>query len=439
MNFNEVNSVGVTPSPKDTLLEPTLGFINVDRDKAVPVSGLERAIAKYVEESRGKIIHESDRRGRPLAYGKKVVDSPTVDGMDVFLTVDENIQMIVEEELDTLCREFRPKAAYAVMVNPSTGDVLAIAQRPTFNPNDRSTMKNGNWVDRITTYVFEPGSTMKPMVISGALDNGVVTPWTKFDCEHGYWKEARLRDSHRMGISTVTEILVESSNIGTAKIAKKMGKQLLYNTLVDFGIGRKTGLPFPRESRGVLRPPRRWDGLSISRFPIGQGVSVTPLQLARAYCALANGGRLVKLRIIDRLVDPATGRTFTNPLAPAVGVFKHAKTARQIVEIMKGVTRHGGTAERAAIPGIEVAGKTGTSQKWISKEESPTGRGHYSEKKFFATFVGFAPADKPAFVLMITADEPQGNHYGGVVAAPTFKRIAERTLAYMRTKLEFHQ
>ena len=422
--------------PKGPLLAPTLGFVNVDRGRVIPVGGVEKAFAGELAARKGIIVCERDRRGRPISHGRKVVENSAADGRDVFLTIDSNIQMIVEDELDKLCGKFKPKAAYAVMVEPNTGNIMALAQRPTFDPNDRSTMRDGNWLNRITVNVFEPGSTMKPIAIGGALDYGVVTPNTKFDCERGYWKEMRLRDAHRMGLSAVTEILVESSNIGTAKIAVKMGKPLLYKTLVRFGIGEKTGIPLVPEARGVLRRYDRWDHLSISRFPIGQGVSVTPLQLVRAYCAIANGGRLVKLRLVDRTRDPVTEKYVRRPFEPARLVFLHERARRQLVEMMKHVTKHGGTAERAAIPGREVAGKTGTSQKWISAKESETGKGHYSEKRFFATFVGFVPADDPAFVLAVIADEPQGNHYGGVVSAPTFKRIAEKTLAYLHIPLE---
>jgi cell division protein FtsI/penicillin-binding protein 2 len=417
--------------PKGPLLAPTLGIVNVDKEQAIPVSGVEKAFAKEMAAVSGKVVLERDRRGRPIVHGKKIVEDTAADGADIFLTIDSNIQMIVEDELERMCGEFNPKAAYAVMVDPDTGDIMALAQRPTFNPNDRSTIKNRNWLNRITTDIFEPGSTMKPIVISSALDYGVVTPNTKFDCEHGYWKEMKLRDAHRMGVSSVTEILVESSNIGTAKIAVAMGKPLLYKTLVRFGIGEKTGAPLRPEARGVLRRYDKWDHLSISRFPIGQGVAVTPLQLVRAYCALANGGRLVKLRLLDRLRNTATGKIEKKPFEPARLVFRHPWAQRQIVEMMRHVTKHGGTAERAAIKGREVAGKTGTSQKWIPAAKSETGKGHYSEKRFFATFVGFVPAENPAFVLAIIADEPKGNHYGGVVAAPTFKRIAEKTLAYL--------
>lgn len=416
--------------PQGRLLAQTLGFINVDRDQDKPISGIEKSEQQNFEGEDGKVIRERDRKGRGLSYGNQEIDE-TVNGKDIFLTIDEQIQTYTEEALDELCEKFKPRAAYAIMADPRTGDILAMAQRPTFNPNDRSTMTPDAWRNRMTTDVFEPGSAMKPIVISTAIDYGIVTPKTKFDCENGYWKEMRLRDSHRMGVSTVAEILIESSNIGTGKIARKMGKPMLYKTFRRFGFGKHTGIPLRPEATSYVRNPKYWDYLSISRFPIGQGIAITPLQLVRAYCALANGGKLVKLRLVDRVRDTRTKKFEKKPYETSNQVFMKNSTSRVIVDIMRHVTKKGGTATRAAIPGFEVAGKTGTSQKWIPNNKKTGVKGHYSQKKFFATFAGFVPAFNPAFVLVVIADEPKGNHYGGVVAAPTFKRIAKNTLGYM--------
>ena len=415
--------------PKGPLLAQTLGFVNVDRDKAIPVAGVEKATNQEVSSGGGKIKTERDRKGRSLSYGYTEIDE-SKNGKNVFLTIDEQIQTIVEEELDKLYAKYKPKAAYAIMVDPRTGNILAMAQRPTFNPNDRSTMSPESWRNRMTTDVFEPGSTMKPIVIGSALDYNVVNPDTVFDCENGYWKDMRLRDSHRMQEATVIRILAESSNIGTAKVSVEMGKVLLYKALKRFGFAEKTGIPLKPEATGILRKPHQWDYLSISRFPIGQGVSVSPMQLVRAYCGIASG-RLVSLRLIDRIQDAETGDIQVQPLVPAPRVYLNPASRKQLIEMMKLVTQEGGTAIRAAIPGYEVAGKTGTSQKWIPGDKEKRTKGYYSEKDFFATFIGFVPADDPAFVLAVIADEPQGNHFGGVVSAPTFNEIAKKTLAYM--------
>ncbi len=415
--------------PKGSLLAQTIGFVNVERDETIPVTGLEMATEAEVASAEGKVVMERDRKGRALTYGYVEIDESR-DGNNVYLTIDEQIQIFVEEELDRLFQEFKPKAAYAIMVDPRNGNIMAMAQRPTFDPNDRSTMHPDTWRNRMITDVLEPGSTMKSMVIGAALDHGIVTPDTRFDCEDGYWNEQKLRDSHRMGESSVTRIIAESSNIGTGKIATLMGKPLLYRTFRRFGVGSPTGIPLKPESRGVLRKPDAWDYLSISRFSIGQGLSMTPMQLVRSYAALASG-RLHKLRLIDRMHDSETGKTVVVPIEPASHVFRHPWAHRQLIEMLKLVTKERGTARRAAIPGYSVAGKTGTSQKWISPVPGSGERGRYSNSEYFASFVGFVPADNPAFVLAVIADEPHGSYYGGIVAAPAFREIAIKTLAYL--------
>ena len=213
-----------------------------------------------------------------------------------------------------------------------------------------------------------------------------------------------------------------------------MGKNNVYKALRRFGFGSHTGIPLRPESTGRLRKPQYWDYLSITRFSIGQGVAVTPVQLARGYCALANGGFLPQLRLIDRLEDTSTGKVIDQKVDRETKVYMRDKTSKEIVAMMKKVTQPGGTAVKAGIKGYSVAGKTGTSQKWIPTNKKLGIRGHYStrsENKYFATFVGFVPADNPAFVLLVMADEPQGAHYGGVVSAPTFREISKRALAYL--------
>ena len=215
--------------PKDSLLAQTIGFVNIDRDVVVPVIGLEKVANQAVSSEVGVVKSERDRKGRSLSYGFSEIDE-SHNGKNIYLTIDEQIQIIVEEELDKLYKKFNPKAAYAIMVNPQNGNILAMAQRPTFNLNDRTSMTPKAWQNRMASDVFEPGSTMKSVVIASALDYNIVRPNTKFYCENGYWREMRLRDSHRMKDATVSHILSESSNVGTAKIAIKMGKNLLYKT-----------------------------------------------------------------------------------------------------------------------------------------------------------------------------------------------------------------
>ncbi len=411
--------------PKNELLSNVLGFVNMDDVEAVPVIGVEKAYHNVLAPVKTRAsVFERSRKGIPLTYGQNSFYEAK-PGKNIYLTISEPIQTIIEEELDKLVEKWTPKAAYAVMVDPKTGSIIAMAQRPSFNPNDRGNMNPSGWTDRLITSGFEPGSSMKPLVVAGALDNGVVSPGTQFDCENGNWFYAGkiLRDAHRMSVLPVSQIIQKSSNIGTAKIAIQLGQDRLYDLFKRYGFGRSTGIPLKPEATGIFRDQKKWDALSITRFPIGQGILVSPLQLVRAYCALANGGELVKLRLVDRIEDPDSGKIYKFPIRKDGVVIKSKEAVKQIVDMMKLVTQEGGTALAAGIPGYDVAGKTGTSQKWV--------RGGYSGSEFFATFIGFVPADDPAFVLLVTADEPQKNHFGGIVAAPAFRDIAQKTLRYL--------
>ncbi|MBU8902769.1 MAG: penicillin-binding protein 2, partial [Victivallales bacterium] len=387
--------------PKGELLANVLGFTNVDHGTVVPVLGVERFFDKKISSSKSKVRYERSRDGRLLAYGE-TEEKKAHDGWDVFLTVSEPLQAILEEELEKLCKKWRPRAAYAILADPKTGNILAMAQRPTFNPNERSKMDPASWRNRTSEDTFEPGSTMKPIAIAGAIDAGILKPYSKIDCEKGAWRYGGkvLHDSHPMDILTVREIVQKSSNIGTAKIALKMGKKLLNKTLRSFGFGSRTGIQLKIETRGIFRKPDKWDKLSITRFPIGQGLSCSPLQLVRAYCALANRGKIPELRLIDRIKNPEKDNAIKMWSPKAKQIFRNPATWKTMIDMMVLVTKEGGTAKRAAIPGYDVAGKTGTSQKFID--------GEYSHSKYFATFIGFVPAYKPAFVLLVTDDEPQG-------------------------------
>lgn len=410
--------------PKGELAANLLGIVNSEGNG---ISGIEQKENSLLKPTSGIEIFERGRRGGSLQTLTPENGPPALDGGNVYLTLNEPIQSIMEEELETLVKEYKPESAYAIMTEPGTGAILGVAQYPSFNPNSRTPaeMKDGRWQNHFVTGGFEPGSIMKPISLAGALDYGVVNLGTKIDCEDGRWnyRSSVLRDAgHSYGNLRVWQILQKSSNIGVAKIALMLGEERLYQTLWRFGFGRPTGL-FPNEASGILRPLPEWDWLSVTRFPIGQGLLATPVQLVQAYNALANKGVMNQLRIVDRTAEPhKNSREFNQPAVKRRVI--RPQTARIITTAMKTVVDEEGTAPQAAVEGYQTAGKTGTSQKFID--------GTYRSSKYVASFIGFVPADDPAFVLLVVADEPDGSIYGGTVAAPAFRKIAERTLRYLQ-------
>lgn len=337
-------------------------------------------------------------------------------GADLYLTIDTVIQTVLEREVQTVVQKHQPLAVYIVMAEPQTGAILAMAQYPAVSPQKA-----------ILVAGFEPGSIMKAISIAGALDAGIVTLDTAIDCESGKWMYAghELRDSgHRYDTLEVRNIVQKSSNIGTAKIAVMLGDMRLDKVLTDFGVRQTTGIELEKESSGICRSLDKWDELSTSRFAIGQGFLVTPLQMVRAYCGLANGGMMPQLHLADHIKASGTGTVRPVAVAPARQVLKPEAVAL-ITSAMKLVTQEGGTGPKAAVAGYEVAGMTGTAQKVVN--------GEYSATQYVASFIGYVPADKPAFVLLVTVDEPtKDGYYGGIVAAPAFSRIATQVLKMKR-------
>lgn len=412
--------------PKGRMFANILGYSNVVNDEEVPQGGLERRLDDEMTAETGVEVIERTRDNVPLLYGNNQILSESRDGNNVYLTIDEPIQAILEEELDAAYAKWNPETIYAVIADPRTGDVLAMAQRPTFDPNDRKTFTPMATRTRIAEDTYEPGSVVKPFSIGKALDWGIVSPDTIVDCEKGRWVYygKPLTDTHDYGKPTVAGVIQKSSNIGTAKVALLMGEENVYHALKLFGFGTRTNLPLPNESVGYLPRPSRWDKLSITRFPIGYGIRLSPLQLLRAYCALANDGKMPQLRLLDRLENSETGAVKYFPTAPQLQLFENPEAHRQLVEMMISVTQKGGTATRAAIPGFLVAGKTGTSKKFNSA------RGGYASGQYFASFIGFVPARAPRLVMLVTMDNPRGSIYGGTVAAPVFSKTAARILRY---------
>lgn len=422
--------------PRGSMLSNIIGFVNVDRDKAFGISGLERSLDSMISPHNGRHTFETTRRGAAIGIADAINEyNAPVNGTDIHLTVSEPIQTIIEEELDLLVEKYKPKLAYCIVVDPKTGNIMALAQRPTFDPNDRATYNGKNVQNLMAENIFEPGSTMKPLPVAYALDRGVIGPNSTIFCENGYWSYGGkpLRDTNKYGQISIHKIIQVSSNIGTAKIALELGNEALYRSFKEYGFGEKTNLPLKPESRGILPNLKRWSKLSATRLPIGQGIVVTPFQMVRAYSALANNGLLPSLRLIDYYVDYdqyGRGTKRIPDLPPPKQMFNHPETTcKQIREMMKAVCMDGGTAKRAAIPGYYAAGKTGTAQKVIN--------GQYSYSKHVASFIGFAPADDPRFVMLVSVDEPQGVYYGGVVSAPVFSSAGARILKFLNVKPDY--
>ena len=346
-------------------------------------------------------------------------------GRNVILTLDAGLQHIVESELAEVMQKHSPVSVSAIVVRPQTGEILALANAPTFNPGNAGEFPPAIRRNRVITDVAEPGSTFKIVAISGAINDGLVNLETRFDCEGGRYSFAgrSLRDDHPSGVLKVEEIVAKSSNIGTAKIAIQMGAARLYEYIQGFGFGSLTGIPLLGEVDGLVYPPKKWSKLSLSRIPIGQGIAVTPLQLTMAMSAIANGGLLMQPLLVDRVEDDQ-GHVLVKYSPQPVRRVISESTAASMTTALKNVVSNNGTARRAKLDRYSVAGKTGTAQK--------PGPGGYTPGKYFASFVGYFPADRPELCIAVLLDEPKlPSYYGGLTAAPAFRNIAERAAKYL--------
>lgn len=354
-------------------------------------------------------------------------------GRNVILTLDAGLQHIVESVLADVMQKHSPVSASAIVLRPRSGEILSLANAPTFDPNHPGDFSSVARRNRAITDVAEPGSTFKIVAVSGALNDGLVTLDTRFDCENGrfFFAGHSLRDDHPSGILSVEEIIAKSSNIGTAKIAIQMGPARLYSYIQGYGFGTRTGIPLLGEVDGLVHPPKQWSKLSISRIPIGQGIAITPLQITLAMSAIANGGVLMQPMLVDRVEDDQGQVIAQYSPQPVRRVITEA-TAAQMTAALKNVVSINGTARRAKLDRYSVAGKTGTAQK--------PGAGGYMPGKYFASFVGFFPADRPELCIAVFLDEPKlPNYYGGLTAAPAFREIAERAAKYLAIQPDLPQ
>jgi len=408
--------------PGRELAGPVLGFVAPDSQGK---DGIELSLD---EDLRGKVEEVKglrDRSGRLIFEGAN--DEHALQGNDVVLSIDEGIQHATERELDAAMHTYETKGGSLVVVDPLTGDILALTSVPGYNPNDYGESEPDARRDRAVTDRFEPGSVMKPFMIAGALAAGTLKPNDSIDCEHGIFQIAgvTIHDTHINDLLSPTQILARSSNIGALKIGLELGEPALYATYRRFGFGEATGVPLPGEAAGVLRPKgRAWYDAETASASFGQGLTVTTLQLAMAMSAIANGGRLLEPVLVKKVTD---GR---GEAVRAAGVHVRREVlppgvARTVAEMLTAVTEEGGTAVEAAVPGFRVAGKTSTAQK----VDPATGK--YSTEKYTAVFVGFVPVERPRIVVAVVLDEPTIGRYGGDLAGPVFRRVAEASLRYL--------
>ncbi len=407
--------------PSRELAAHVIGFEGLD---GKGLGGVEQIWDAHLAGAEGRALVERDALGRHVT-GAPIVLKASVPGQGVALTIDATLQYMAEKEVEAAWRRTRSKAAMAVMMDPRTGEILALAIRPTYNPNTFATATDEQRRNRAITDPFEPGSTFKIIMAAAALEEGVVRPTDRFYGENGKIKVATavISDWKPFGWLTFSEVLQNSSNVGSIKAGMQLGKERYYKYITGFGFGQPAGLGLPGESRGQLRAPPQWSALSLATMSIGQEISVTALQIVTAFAAIANGGRLMQPQIVRAVLD-GQGREVRGFEPKVVRQVISPDTARELTTIMTAVVREG-TGHNAAIPGYDVAGKTGTAQKM-----DPATR-RYSHAPGILSFVGFAPADDPRLAMIVLLDEPKNEKWGSEAAAPIFAAIGVQALRHM--------
>lgn len=400
--------------PNDTLAAHVLGFVGTDE---IGLGGVERYYNEKIRGQAGKVYLQVDRDRVPFE-SYEVQPHP---GQTVVLTIDQVIQYRAEEALNAAVERSQAKSGTAIVMDPHTGEILALANSPTFDPNRPGKESPEALKNHALQDIYEPGSTFKIVAYSAAIEKGLVTPDDKIDCQMGSITVAGrvVHDGHPYGVLSVADALAKSSNVGAIKLGLMVGNESMYDYMRRLGFGGRTGIDLNGESPGILRNVTRWQPSSIGSLAIGQEVGVTPLQMAVAYSALANNGNWVKPHLVRELRSPEGTVTYQAKIETRT-VLKPETTAA-LRTMMEGVTLHG-TAKKAQLEGYTAAGKTGTAQKI-----DPVTRG-YSATKFIGSFVGFAPVSNPAVVIIVVIDEPAGAYHGGDVAAPVFREIAEQVL-----------
>jgi cell division protein FtsI (penicillin-binding protein 3) len=395
-----------------------VGFVGSDNEG---LEGLERKYDALLRGPQDSLIQMRDALGRSFSVSRPI---PYARGLhELILTIDKAIQYRAEKVLKAAMDKTAARSGQCLVLDPATGEILAWAVVPGFNPNVFSKYTPETWRNRIVTDCFEPGSTIKAFLLAAALEEGAVRPSKLYDCEQGSYEFGgrTLHDTHKYGLLSVSEIITKSSNIGAVKIGQSLGYETFCRYLKRFGFGTATGIDVPGERVGFIRSEKKARPIEQATMFFGQGITVTSLQLAMAMAAIANGGNLMKPQLVKTVVDHA-GRIVQKNEPEVLHRVISESTARQVAAILEGVVEKEGTAPEAAIPGFRVAGKTGTGQK-----VDPATR-TYSRTKFTASFVGFVPADGPRLVILAVLDEPRKGHYGGIVAAPVFRDVGSWSL-----------
>lgn len=412
--------------PQGVVAAHVLGLRDID---GVGRGGIEEGMDKVLSGEKGRRKLARDSRGRVIEILDDV-EHPPVTGQNVQLSLDLVVQLFAERELDAVMAEWKPESCSAIALDPKTGDILAMATRPTFDPNHPEKAAPSEWKNRAIADIYEPGSTFKPFVVSYGLDQDVIHKNDMFDCENGQYRMGRriLHDHHRYGTLSLTDVLVKSSNIGMAKIGERLTNERLFEAATLFGFGRKTGIELPGELPGILRPLKEWTTYSTGSIPMGHELATTPLQLIAAHGALANGGTLVRPRIVLPQQQDSTAaiRQLSEQTVSA-------DVAKWVIDVpmQEVVTR--GTGKRARIPGYNVFGKTGTAQCI-----SPSGG--YVHGKYISSFVCGAPVEDPRLLVLVVVNQSSvgGETFGGKVAAPAAANILKQSLVYLRIAPDQH-
>ncbi|HOJ52814.1 MAG TPA: penicillin-binding protein [Syntrophales bacterium] len=416
--------------PNGELAAHVLGVVGID---SVGLEGLERQYDKYIRGEPEKLVWARDAKGKRL-YPQRESDTQAAKrGASLVTTIDSKLQFLVETKLKSVVREKGAKGGYIIVMDPNTGEILAMANEPGFDPNNITKSDLPFIKNKVISDCYDPGSTFKPFLVSAAIEEKVVSEKDKVFCEYGNYAVAdriiREAQRKRYGYLTVREVLKYSSNIGSAKIAERLGKERFYNYIRKFGFGEKTGIDLPGEVSGLLRPYQRWSKVDLATIAFGQGISITGIQLITALSAIANGGKLMKPFLVKEVIDK-NGQVVVENKPQVVRRVISQHTAKRIAEILtEVVSSDDGTGKKARIEKVDVAGKTGTAQKFDFS------RHVYSSERVRTAFMGFFPAESPRVAMLVVLDEPKRDKWGGVASAPVFKAIGEQILTCFKTDI----